>query len=272
MKTLRLAVLISGRGSNLQALIDACRQSGFPASIAVVISNTPDAQGLERAAHAGIPAMIVDHTYFKGNKDGFENTMADIADQHGANFVALAGFMRILGPTFLKRFKDKVINIHPSLLPRHKGLNVHAAALKAGDKASGCSVHVVTAGMDEGEVIAQRQVPVQSGDTPDTLAARILIQEHALYPEVIKQIADGTVVIRDGHVERPSKLAQNSITKKEPEKSSMSHDHAQSSTTPVADPAAVKHSEHMWHNFVRFSTIAGGLIAVTLILMAVFLV
>lgn len=272
MDILRLAVLISGRGSNLQALIDACKTPGFPARIAVVISNTPDAPGLERAAAAGIPAMIVDHTYFKGNKDGFENTIADIAEGHGANFVALAGFMRILGPTFLGRFKDRVINIHPSLLPKHKGLNVHEAVLKAGDTQSGCSVHVVTTGMDEGEVIAQTAVPVKPGDTAQTLAARILIEEHALYPAVIRQIAEGLVKIRDGHVERPGKVAQNSSVKKEPEKPSMSHDHVHSSTPSVADPEAIKHSQLMWHNFTRATTLAGGLIAVALILMAIFLV
>ena len=255
----------------MQALIDACKQPDYPAAIAVVISNTPQAQGLERAANAGIPAMIVDHTYFKGDKAKFENTVADIAEAHGANFVALAGFMRILGPTFLKRFKDKVINIHPSLLPKHKGLNVHESVLAAGDTTSGCTVHVVTPGMDEGEIIASRQVAVKKGDTADILAARVLVEEHTLYPEVIKQIAQGIVIIREGHVERPGKVAQNGVTKKEPEKSSMSHD-AHSSTPPVADPAAVKHAQFVWHEFTRASMIAGGFIAVVLILMATFLV
>jgi phosphoribosylglycinamide formyltransferase-1 len=270
LKPLRLAVLISGRGSNLQALIDACKSPAYPADIAVVISNTPDAQGLERAANAGIPAMIVDHTYFKKDKTAFETTLANIAEQHNANFVALAGFMRILGPTFLKRFKDKVVNIHPSLLPKHKGLDVHESVLKSGDAVSGCSVHVVTEGMDEGPVIAQREVPVKPGDSANDLAARILVEEHRLYPEVIQKIANGDVVIRNGRIETKGDVSHHKPIKKEPEKPSMSHDHAPAHT-PVADPAEIQRSQDMWHAFTHASMIAGGAIAVVLILMATFL-
>lgn len=271
MRKHRVAVLISGRGSNLQALIDACKHPAYPAEIAVVISNTPDAQGLARAADAGIPAMIVDHTYFKGDKPAFENALAAICEQHDADLVALAGFMRVLGRDFLRRFKDKVINIHPSLLPAHKGLRVHESVLASGDVISGCSVHVVNEGVDEGAVIAQREVPVKGDDTPETLAARVLAEEHVLYPEVIKKIAEGHVVIRDGRIETKAPIRHHGDAKKEsPEAASMAHHHP---TTPtVADPEAVKRSRDMWHGFTTASLYAGGAIAVTLVLMAVFLV
>ena len=269
MKKLRVAVLISGRGSNLQALIDACAKPDFPAEIAVVVSNSPEAQGLARAADAGIPAMIVDHTYFKGDKPAFENALATIIEQHDADLVALAGFMRILEADFLKRFNDKVINIHPSLLPAYKGLNTHAAVLAAGEKSHGCSVHVVTSQMDEGPVIAQRNVKVKRGDTADTLAARVLAEEHILYPEVIKKIATGDVVIREGRIEEKSSIRHHVDVQKESEPS-MSHHHT--STPQVADPEAVQRAKDMWHGFTTASLYAGGAIAVTLVLMAIFLV
>jgi len=270
VNTFKVAVLISGRGSNLQALIDACKNPSFPAEIAVVVSNVPTARGLAIAADAGIPAMIVDHTYFKGDKPAFENALASICEQHGADLVALAGFMRVLGPVFLNRFKDKVINIHPSLLPAHKGLNVHEAVLAAGDKMSGCSVHVVTAGVDEGQVIAQREIKVKRDDTPQTLASRVLSEEHILYPEVIKKIAQGDVVIRDGGIETKGAIRHHRGLKNHSPETPMAHDHP--TTASVADPEAIKRSQDMWHNFVVASTFAGGAIVVTLVLMAVFLV
>lgn len=269
MNKLRVAVLISGRGSNLQALIDACAQPDFPAEIAVVVSNSPEAQGLARAADAGLPAMIVDHTYFKGDKPAFENALATIIEQHNADIVALAGFMRILGPDFLGRFKDKVINIHPSLLPAYKGLNTHAAVLAAGEKLHGCSVHLVTAEMDEGPVIARREVKVKRGDTSETLAARVLAEEHILYPEVIRKIANGDVVIREGRIEEQASIRHHEDIKKESE-ASMDQHHATSHV--VADPAAVQRARDMWHGFTTTSLFAGGAIAVVLVLMAAFLV
>lgn len=272
MKKLRLAVLISGRGSNLQALINACSDPDFPAEIAVVVSNTPDAKGLARAADASLPAMIVDHTYFKGDKPAFENALVAIVEQHRADLVCLAGFMRILGADFLNRFKDKVINIHPSLLPRHKGLSTHAAALKAGDKVHGCSVHLVTGIMDDGPVIAQREVPIKKGDTADTLAERVLAEEHLLYPEVIRQIAEGDVRIKNGRIERTAGLGHHGAFEKEPEAKPMSHAHHAPSTPPVADAQAVQDARDMWHAFTKGSMIAGGAVALTLVLMAVFLV
>ncbi len=203
---LKLAVLISGRGSNLQALIDACADPAFPAEIAVVVSNNPDAAGLARAAEAGIPAMICDHRYFQGDKAAFEDSLATIIEQHGTELVCLAGFMRILGPTFLNRLRDRVINIHPSLLPAYKGLDTHERVLAAGESVHGCSVHVVTAGMDEGAVIAQKHVPVLSDDTADALAERVLAQEHLLYPAVVADIAIGALVIRQGRIERTTPI------------------------------------------------------------------
>lgn len=270
MAKLKLAVLISGRGSNLQALIDACAKPDFPAEIAVVISNVPDAGGLERAAAAGLQAMIVDHTFFKGDKAAFENSLAAIIEQSGAGLICLAGFMRILSADFLNRFKDKVINIHPSLLPAYKGLDTHSRVLKAGDKKHGCSVHVVSAAMDEGDVIAQAEVAVKKGDTEETLAARVLAEEHVLYPDVVRKIATGGVIIRDGRIESKAAIRHHVETKTNtPEKVVMDH-HA---ATPVqADPAAVARARQMWHAFTKASLFAGGAIAVTLVLMAAFLV
>ncbi|MBU6234677.1 MAG: phosphoribosylglycinamide formyltransferase [Alphaproteobacteria bacterium] len=265
MSKLKVAVLISGRGSNLQALIDAAKAADFPAEIAVVISNNPEAQGLARAAEAGIPAMICDHTYFKGDKDGFEDALASIVEQSGAGLVCLAGFMRILTPRFLNKFKDKVINIHPSLLPAYKGLDTHERVLAAGEKTHGCSVHVVTPAMDEGAVIAQKQVPVLEGDTADTLAARVLTQEHVLYPETVAAIALGHVVIRQGRVERAGSLRHHESAKRESHETTMHHDHH---ATPVADAEAVARAQAMWNVFTKATVIAGGAVAVLLILLA----
>lgn len=272
MEKLRLAVLISGRGSNLQALIDACRAPQFPAEIAVVISNTQDAQGLARADEAGLPAMIVDHNYFKGDKPAFENALASIVEQYQADLVCLAGFMRILGSTFLNRFKDKVINIHPSLLPKHPGLNVHESVLGSGDKLSGCSVHIVTAGTDEGPVIAQREVKVKKGDTPESLAARVLAEEHILYPDVVRKIAEGKIRIIEGRIESDTSVRHHGHPKSEPEVT-LAHSPTPHHDAPhhVADAAAVERAQYMWNAFTKGSMIAGAAVAITLIFMAVFL-
>jgi len=263
MTKIRLAVLISGRGSNLQALIDACAKPGFPAEIAVVISNQPDALGLERAATAGIPAMIVDNAYFKGDKAGFEQSLTDTINQYNVDLICLAGFMRILSADFLARFKDKVINIHPSLLPAHKGLDTHASVLKAGDTAHGCSVHVVTPGMDEGDIILSRTVTVKKGDDEAALAARVLVEEHIAYPEAVRQIALKEITIRGGHVVRQGKTAKIS----QPE-TKMSH-HDTHHAAPVADAEAIARSHQMWNAFTKGSTYAGGGVVLVLILLAV---
>lgn len=188
-RKLKLGVLISGRGSNLQSLIDACRIDGFPAEIKIVISNITDAYGLVRAQNAGIPNRIVSHKDY-ASKAEFETAIHAILTESDVDLVCLAGFMRILSPTLITPWEGRLINIHPSLLPNHKGLHTHERAIEAGDSEAGCSIHHVTAGVDEGDVILQKRVPILNGDTPDTLAARVLEQEHIAYPEAIRIMAD----------------------------------------------------------------------------------
>lgn len=187
-RKLRLAVLISGRGSNLQSLIDACRIDGFPAEIGLVISNIEDAYGLTRAENANIPSRAVSHKNFASKAD-FEQKLLDLLDEFKIDLVCLAGFMRILSPVFITPWAGRIINIHPSLLPKYKGLHTHERAIEAGDTESGCTIHYVTPGVDEGEIILQKRVPILEGDTPDSLAARVLEQEHLAYPEAIRLLA-----------------------------------------------------------------------------------
>ncbi len=194
MAKLKLAVLISGRGSNLQALIDACAAPGFPAEIVIVISNKPDVFGLTRAADSGIPAISIDHKQYR-TRDAFDTQMTLAMEDAGAELICLAGFMRLLSDQFCARWHDRMINIHPSLLPSFKGLDVHQAALDAGVKFSGCTVHYVRPEMDSGPVIVQAVVAILSEDNADTLAARILIEEHKTYPEAVRLIAAGHVRI-----------------------------------------------------------------------------
>ena len=194
---LRVAVLISGRGSNLQALIDACRQAEFPAGIIRVIANRPTAEGLGRAADAGIATTVIDHRNH-GDKDSFDAALDKDLRDHGAELVCLAGFMRILTPGFVAAWRDRLINIHPSLLPSFKGLDAQRSALDAGGKITGCTVHYVRAEMDAGPIIAQAAVPVLGDDGVASLSARILAQEHILYPQVLKLIAQGRVRV-DGN-------------------------------------------------------------------------
>lgn len=189
---MKLAVLISGRGSNLQALIDACQGEDFPAEIALVISNKAGALGLERAQKAGIPTKVLSHKDF-ADREAFDAAMSDAIEAAGAKFVCLAGYMRLLSDGFVRTWRDKLINIHPSLLPSFKGLHVHEQAIEAGVRFSGCTVHFVRPAMDEGPIIAQAVVPVLPGDTHDDLATRILEQEHALYPLALRLIAEGRV-------------------------------------------------------------------------------
>lgn len=194
VKPLSLAVFISGRGSNLQSLIDACAQADFPARIAVVVSNRPDAYGLERAKHAGISTEIIDHKSFSSRED-FEKVLLDrIIQSYDIDVICLAGFMRILSASFIDGFKSSksgrdIINIHPSLLPAYKGLDTHARAIADGAAQAGCSVHYVTQDLDSGAIILQKSVPVLKDDTANTLAARVLELEHIAYPEAIQIIA-----------------------------------------------------------------------------------
>lgn len=191
-KKLNIAVFVSGRGSNLQALIDACAQDDFPAQISVVLSNRPDAFGLERAQKAKIKTEVVDHKVYSG-REAFEDALQETLTGYDVDLICLAGFMRILTPHFIDQWPEKIINIHPSLLPKHKGLDTHQRAIEAGDAESGCSVHYVVPEMDSGPIIVQRSVPILPEDTPDTLAARVLEQEHTAYPEAVKIIAENTL-------------------------------------------------------------------------------
>jgi phosphoribosylglycinamide formyltransferase-1 len=199
----KLAVLISGRGSNLQSLIDAARAPDYPAEITLVISNIPGAAGIARAAEAGVPVITIDHKKFGKGADGkrlFERALQAALEECGADYVCLAGFMRLLSAEFVGRWYGRLVNVHPSLLPAFKGLDVHAAMLAAGVKIAGCTVHYVSADMDAGPIIGQAAVPVLAGDTAESLAARILAAEHQLYPECIRRIALGQALIDNGVV------------------------------------------------------------------------
>ncbi len=189
MKKLRLAVLISGRGSNMEALIKSCAQADFPAEIAVVIANRPDAGGIEKAKAVGLATAIIDHKQFS-NRQAFEEVLQRTILEHGdIDLVCLAGFMRVLTPWFVDQWPERMLNIHPSLLPDYKGLDTHARALADGRTEAGCTVHYVVPEMDDGPVIVQRRVPILPGDTPDMLAARILVEEHQAYPEAVRIVA-----------------------------------------------------------------------------------
>lgn len=187
MEKTRIAVLVSGRGSNLQALIDACRDPAYPAQIVLVLSNIPDAYGLTRAREAGIDTAIVDHRDH-ATRDAFDAAMHQVLLVHDVEFICLAGFMRILTPGFTQAWAGKMINIHPSLLPKFKGLRTHQAALDAGESEHGCTIHWVTAELDSGAVIAQAHVPILANDTADTLATRVLAEENKLYPATLEQL------------------------------------------------------------------------------------
>ncbi len=187
---LKLGVLISGRGSNLQALMDACASADYPARIALVLSNTADAFGLERARAAGLATDVISHWNYS-SRETFDGAMTAALHAAGVDLVCLAGFMRILSPSFVTDWHGKLINIHPSLLPSFKGLHTHARAIEAGCKLHGCTVHFVEPELDEGPIIAQAAVPVYDGDTEDVLAARVLDAEHRLYPEAVRLIAEG---------------------------------------------------------------------------------
>ena len=187
--SIKLAVFISGRGSNLQALIDHCQDKDFPAEISVVLSNRPDAKGLELAEEAGVPTEVVDHSNYKSKED-FEFDVRETLSAYAVDLICLAGFMRILSPEFISHWPERIINIHPSLLPDYKGLNTYERAIADHQKESGCTVHFVTPIMDDGPIIMQAKVPILDDDTPDMLAARILTQEHILYPAAVKRIAE----------------------------------------------------------------------------------
>ena len=186
MKT-RVAVLISGRGSNMAALIEAARDPEFPGEIALVISNRADAAGLDLARRAGVEAIGVPSRDFGQNREAHERAVDALLLQHRVELVCLAGYMRLLSPWFVDRWAGRLLNIHPSLLPAYKGLDTHARVLAAGEREHGCTVHLVTTAMDEGPILAQARVTVLPGDNEAALAARVLAQEHRLYPAALAQ-------------------------------------------------------------------------------------
>lgn len=194
MTRLKLGVLISGRGSNLQALIDACADPEFPAEIVVVISNKENAAGLERARKAGIKAAIIRHSDFV-DRAAFDDALDARLRSSGVQLVCLAGFMRLLTPGFVTGWGDNIINVHPSLLPAFRGAHAHADAIKAGVRISGCTVHIVRPEMDSGPILVQAAVPVLTNDTEETLAARVLKAEHRCVPFAVRAIAEGRVTI-----------------------------------------------------------------------------
>ena len=193
----RVAILISGRGSNMSARIRAAARPDYPATIVLVVSSRSDAAGLARAAEAGIATAIVSSRDIKDRAE-FEAAIEEHLTAAGAEIVCLAGFMRLLSEDFVERWRDRVINIHPSILPAFQGLNTHERAIAAGVKLHGCTVHFVRPAMDDGPIIAQAAVPVLAGDDANTLAARILRQEHRLYPRVVRWFAEGRISLADG--------------------------------------------------------------------------
>lgn len=195
----RVLVLISGSGSNLQALIDAQQSGKLPVELVAVISNRPDAKGLQRAERAGIPTQVVDHTRFDG-RDSFDRALQQVIDAYAPDLIVLAGFMRILTEHFTRQYQGRMLNIHPSLLPKYQGLNTHERALQAGDREHGVSVHFVTAELDGGPVALQARVPVLPDDDASRLAQRVLQQEHRIYPLAVKWFAQGRLRMVDGRV------------------------------------------------------------------------
>ncbi|HEX8663203.1 MAG TPA: phosphoribosylglycinamide formyltransferase [Beijerinckiaceae bacterium] len=196
----RIAVLISGRGSNMASLIEAARAPDYPAEIALVLSNRPEAPGLARAADAGIATAIVDHKTHP-EREAFERALDHALVEHRIELLCLAGFMRILTPWFINRWLGRMLNVHPSLLPLFKGLHTHRRALEEGVRIHGCTVHFVTPELDSGPIIAQAAVPVLPSDTEESLAARVLRQEHVIYPLALGLVAGGKVRLQQGRVE-----------------------------------------------------------------------
>ena len=187
----RVGILISGRGSNMEALVRAAQAADYPAEIALVLSNDPEAKGLEIAASLGVPTVAVDHRPFKRDRESHERAVAAALDAACVEIVCLAGYMRLLTPWLVRKYQGRMLNIHPSLLPAFPGLHTHARALEKGVKLHGCTVHLVTEGMDDGPILAQAAVPILSGASEDDLAARVLVQEHRIYATVLAAIARG---------------------------------------------------------------------------------
>ena len=195
-QTCDVVVLLSGTGSNLQALIDSTRTGDSPVRIAAVISNRSDAYGLQRAQDAGIDTRALDHKAFEG-REAFDSALIELIDAFNPKLVVLAGFMRILSADFVRHYEGRLLNIHPSLLPKYKGMHTHQRALDAGDSEHGCSVHFVTEELDGGPLVVQAVVPVESGDSAQTLAQRVHTQEHRIYPLAVRWFAEGRLILGD---------------------------------------------------------------------------
>ncbi|KWV69382.1 phosphoribosylglycinamide formyltransferase [Pseudomonas paracarnis] len=195
-QTCDVVVLLSGTGSNLQALIDSTRTGDSPVRIAAVISNRSDAYGLQRARDAGIDTRSLDHKAFDG-REAFDSVLIELIDAFNPKLVVLAGFMRILSADFVRHYEGRLLNIHPSLLPKYKGMHTHQRALDAGDSEHGCSVHFVTEELDGGPLVVQAVVPVESGDSAQTLAQRVHTQEHRIYPLAVRWFAEGRLILGD---------------------------------------------------------------------------
>lgn len=203
----RIVILISGRGSNMEALVRACAAEGWPARVVAVISNRPDASGLDFARSNGIEAAVVDHRAF-ADRAAFDQDLAAEVDRHQPDLVVLAGFMRVLGAGFVQRYEGRLLNIHPSLLPSFPGLHTHQRALQAGCKIAGATVHFVTSELDHGPMVVQAAVPVLPGDDVATLSARVLVAEHQIYPLAVRWFVEGLLQVRQGVVRQTAGEAQ----------------------------------------------------------------
>ena len=290
VKPINLAVIISGRGSNLQSIIDACQDENFPARIKLVISNEPGVYGIERAQEAGIRTEIVHHKLYPSRRE-FEEALSETLNKHTIDLICLAGFMRVLTPDFVSKWEGKMLNIHPSLLPAYPGLHTHERVLAAGEKESGCTVHFVTPGLDEGPTLIQKRVQVMGNDTPDSLAARILEQEHIAYPEAIRLIALGKVTYGKEHIAiaqaepyipprkkieqapviqaetapKPVVETQPPAAKPKKEAEKMSNNHADN----APDQNAISEANAIWSYFTKATVITVVGVAGVLILMAI---
>jgi len=203
----RIVILISGRGSNMEAIVQRCAAEGWPARVAAVLSNRADAPGLQFAATHGIAAAVVDHNAF-AMREAFDDALAAMVDGFAPDLVVLAGFMRILGARFVQRYEGRLLNIHPSLLPAFPGLHTHRRALDAGCKVVGATVHLVTAELDHGPIVMQSVVPVQPGEDEDMLSARVLATEHVIYPQAVRWFVEGKLRVERGIVVHTDGAAQ----------------------------------------------------------------
>lgn len=206
----RVGILISGRGSNMMSLVEAARSPDYPAEVVLVVSNRPEAQGLAWATAQGVPAIALDHKGYRSREE-FDDQIDRLMKASGVDLIACAGFMRLMTPGLVENWRNRMINIHPSLLPSFKGLNTHERALAAGVRIAGCTVHAVRHEMDTGPVLGQAAVPVHGDDTPETLAARVLAAEHKLYPQILKLLASGCISIDGDTVISKHSFINNSV-------------------------------------------------------------